>query len=169
MSPRIQVSNKRKSTSNHSLAEESTRIEDGDIDTSSEEKEEAFHARSRVSQGRPATSASTILVQVMRANQKTPPPAAAATFPTRGASTTASLGSSIRARALEYPQGHTARSNTSVQTTQNIPIQNHASPPACLTLCFFPNACCISTGGHATSPPHAKCWSKAVCSSSYCC
>lgn len=57
--------------------------------------------QARVSQGRPATFASIILVQVMRANQKTPPPAAAATPPTRAAITTASLGSSTRARALE--------------------------------------------------------------------
>jgi len=40
MSPRIQVSNKRKSTPNHRLAEESRRIEDGDYDTSNEEEEE---------------------------------------------------------------------------------------------------------------------------------
>jgi len=59
--------------------------------------------QARISQGRPATFASIILVQVMRANQKTlpPAPAAAATPPTRAAITTASLGSSTRARALE--------------------------------------------------------------------
>jgi len=118
--------------------------------------------QARVSQGRPATFASTISVQVMRANQKTPPPAAAATPPTRAAATTASLGSSTRARALESPQGQATRSNISAQATQNIFIQNHASP------CFCQNACCISTD-HAASPPHSRCWSKAVCSSSFCC
>jgi len=102
MSPRIQVSNKRKSTSNHSLAEESPRIEEGDYDTSSEEEEEASHARSRVLQGRPATSASTILAQVMGANQKNPPPPVAAAA-TRAVTTTASLGSSTRARSLQSP------------------------------------------------------------------
>jgi len=148
MSPRIQVSNKRKSTSNHSLAEESPRIEDGDFDTSSEEEEEASHARSRVSQGRPATSASTILAQVMRANQKPPPSAADATT-TRAAITTASLGSSSRARALQSPQIQAAKSITTAQATQSIPIQNHASPPAIAQLC-------VATGNAAFSP-HSRC------------
>jgi len=70
MSTRIQGSNKRKSTSNHSELEESPRIEEGDYATSSEDEVEALYARSRVSQGKPATSASTILFQVMRENQK---------------------------------------------------------------------------------------------------
>jgi len=41
MSTRILVSNKRKSTSNHSVVEESPRIEEGDYATSSEEDEKA--------------------------------------------------------------------------------------------------------------------------------
>jgi len=63
----------------------------------------------------------------------TPPPAAATT--TRAATTTASLGSSTRAKSLPSPQVQAARSNTSAQVTQNIPIQNHASPllqPKCI-------------------------------------
>jgi len=101
MSPRIQVSYKRNCTSNHSLAEESPGTLVGDDNTSSEEEEEASHARSRVSQGRLATSASTILAQVMGANQKNYP--AAATAATRAVITTASLGSSTRARSLQSP------------------------------------------------------------------
>jgi len=130
MSTRILVSNKRKSTSNHSVVEESPRIEEGDYATSSEDEEEESHTRSRVSQGRPATSASTILAQVMRANQKNPPAAVLAAAATRSVTTTASLGSSSRARALQSPQIQAARSITTAQATQNIPIQNHASPPA---------------------------------------
>ncbi len=87
MSPRIQVSNKRKSTSTTSVAKETPRFEDEDFDSTSEEEEES-HAASRASQGRPATSASRILARVMGANLKSPPPAAVAT-PTRAAATTA--------------------------------------------------------------------------------
>jgi len=65
----------------------------------------------------------------MRANQKTPRFAAAAS-PARAATTTASLGSSSRARALQSPQVQAARSITTAQANQNISIQNHASFPA---------------------------------------
>jgi len=113
MSPRIQVSNKRTSTSNHSVVEESPRIEEVDYNTSSDDEEEAPHARSRDSQGRPSYNLCFYNVaQVMRANQKTPPFAAAAT--TAGAATTtACLGSSTRARALQSPYIQAVRSNTS--------------------------------------------------------
>jgi len=103
MSTRILVFNKRKSTSNHSVVEKSPRIEEEDYDTNSEDEEEASNARFRVSQGRRATTASTILAQVMRANQKTPPFAAAAAPPARAANNTANRGSSYRARALQSP------------------------------------------------------------------
>jgi len=93
------VCNKRKSTPIHSLVEESPRIEEGDYDTTSEEEEEASQPRSMISQGRPATSASTLLAQVMRVNQKTTPSAAAAS-PARAATITASQASSSRARSL---------------------------------------------------------------------
>ena len=136
MSTRIQVSNKRKSTSNNRELEESPRIEEGDFPTSSDDEEEDSHTRSRVSHGRPATSASTILAQVIRANQKNPPPpvvaaaVATAAVATRPVTTTTNLGSSSRARALQSPQIQAARSITTAQANQIVPIQNHASPPA---------------------------------------
>jgi len=128
MSPRIQVSNKRKSTSTTSVAEETPRFEDEDFPSSSEEEEES-HAVSRASQGRPATSASRILARVMETNLKSPPPAAVAT-PTRAAATTASHGSSSRARAVQSPQVQAARSINSTLASQNVAIANHVSPPA---------------------------------------
>jgi len=129
MSPRIQVSSKRKSTSTTSVAEETPRFEqDDDFPTSSEEEEES-HAASRASQGRPAASASRILARVMGANLKSPPPAAVAT-PTRAAATTASHGSSSRARAVHSPQVQAARSTNSALSIQNVAIANHVSPPA---------------------------------------
>jgi len=53
MSPRIQVSNKRKSTSTTSVFEETPRFEEEDFDSNSEEEEEDSHAAFRASQGRP--------------------------------------------------------------------------------------------------------------------
>jgi len=128
MSPRIQVSNKRKSTSTTSVIEETPRLEDDDYPTSSEEEGES-HAASRATQGRPAISASRILARVMGANQKSPPPAAVAT-PTRAAATTANHGSSSRARAVQSPQVQAARSTSSTLASQNVAIANHVSPPA---------------------------------------
>jgi len=132
MSTRIQLSTKRKSTPNHYEIQESPRIEEGDYPTTShEDEEEGTQTRSRDTQGRSATSASTILAQAMMANQKNPPPpaAAAATASTRSVTTTASLGTSSRARAVQSPQVQAASITTS-QANQNVPILNYASPPA---------------------------------------
>jgi len=85
----------------------------------------------------------------------TPPPAAATT--TRAATTTASLGSSTRAKSLPSPQVQAARSNTSAQVTQNIPIQNHASPAAAQMHIASPQAMQppfpIQAAGLRWSPP----------------
>jgi len=130
MPPRKQPSNKRSATSLHSsVADETPRIQDEDFDTSDdEEEEEASQSVARISQGRPATSASRILGQVMVANQKAPPSAAASTPTTARA--TASPGSVSRARAFQSPPVMTARSTNSIQASQGISIANHASPPA---------------------------------------
>jgi len=130
MSPRIQVSNKRKSTSTTSVAEFSPRIDDADFPTSDED-EEVTHAASRASQGRgrPATSASTILARVMGANLKSPPPAAIATT-TRAAASSASQASSSRARAVQSPQVQAARPTNATLARQNVAIANLVSPPA---------------------------------------
>jgi len=130
MPSRKQPSNKRSATSLHSsVTDETPRIQDEDFDTSDdEEEEEASQSVARISQGRPATSASRILGQVMVANQKAPPSAAASTPTTARA--TASPGSVSRARAFQSPPVMTARSTNSIQASQGISIANHASPPA---------------------------------------
>jgi len=131
MAPRIQVSNKRKSTSTTSATDETPRILDEDFSDSTEE-EEVSHAASRASfqaRGRPATSASTILARVMGANLKSLPPAALAT-PTRAAASSASQASSSRARAVQSPPVQAARATYSTLASQNVAIENHVSPPA---------------------------------------
>ena len=130
MPPRKQPSKKRTATPlQSSKADETPRILDEDFDTSDdEEEEEASQAVARIAQGRPATTASRILQQVMVANQKNPP-SAAASIPTRAA-TTASPGSVSRARALQSPPVMTATPTNSTQASQGISHANHVSPPA---------------------------------------
>ncbi len=166
MSTRIQLSTKRKSTPNHYEIQESPRIEEGDYPTTShEDEEEGTQTRSRDTQGRSATSASTILAQVMMANQKNSPPpaAAAATASTRSVTTTASLGTSSRARAVQSPA-----TSSGCQHYYQSGKPKCAHPKLCLTPCCCPNASCISTG-HAATPPNSRCWSEAVSYCSFCC
>jgi len=120
MPPRKQPSKKRTATPlQSSKADETPRILDEDFDTSDdEEEEEASQAVARIAQGRPATTASRILQQVMVANQKNPP-SAAASIPTRAA-TTASHGSVSRARELQSPPVMTATPTNSTQASQGI-------------------------------------------------
>jgi len=180
MSRRVQLFNKRKSTSNHNETNEfSPRIDQDDYPaSSSDDEEEEVQSRSRKSQGRNATSATTILAQVMRANQKKPPPPAAAPAPalvpapataaaaaaaavvaasSRAVSTTASPGSSSRARTVQSPQVLAARTIITGQGNHLLSIQNHASPPVVAqmpvaTLQAMQPLLPIQDAGHGQSP-----------------
>ena len=178
MSRRVQLFNKRKSTSNHNETNEfSPRIDQDDYPaSSSDDEEEEVQSRSRKSQGRNATSATTILAQVMRANQKKPTPPAAAPAPalvpapataaaaaavvaasSRAVSTTASPGSSSRARTVQSPQVLAARTIITGQGNHLLSIQNHASPPVVAqmpvaTLQAMQPPLPIQDAGHGQSP-----------------